>query len=325
MLCLSTPFNSTLRKRSIQNQINYLSNLIDRGYDDQLQRRFPEGKLFSNALLALSTIEYCNKTNKIDPQYSKIVDNCIARIQSKKSVEIFDQNLNPEYGMFYLGWSNLVYSTYLQSDLIAYSEIPDEVFTTSQEITHLLSQIQSDSLQILNTYAESNWPADNLVGILSIKDNRLQRQWTDLILQTSEHNSGLIHHVGGQPQHIRGSSTALITYCLSKMGYKEIRSYNESFHDQLIDKYLGIELVKEYHNGLNNMDVDSGPIIAGYGASATIMNIKTQASLDNPNAKITWAAMNAISLPINICGSKYLILKQEPMLDLFMLWASTEL
>ena len=73
------------------------------------------------------------------------------------------------------------------------------------------------------------------------------------------------------------------------------------------------------------MDVDSGPVLFGYGASATIMNIKTQASLKKPNAKITWAAIHLISLPINIFEKKYLILKKEPMLDFFMLWSSTEL
>ena len=73
------------------------------------------------------------------------------------------------------------------------------------------------------------------------------------------------------------------------------------------------------------MDADSGPVIFGYGASATIMNIKTQASLKDSKSKITWAAMNTIALPINIFKKKYYILKQEPMLDLFMLWGSTEL
>ena len=73
------------------------------------------------------------------------------------------------------------------------------------------------------------------------------------------------------------------------------------------------------------MDVDSGPVVLGYGASATIMNIKAQASLKSSKAKRTWAAMNIIGLPVNIFNRKFYIFKKEPMLDLFMLWGSVEL
>jgi hypothetical protein len=55
------------------------------------------------------------------------------------------------------------------------------------------------------------------------------------------------------------------------------------------------------------------------------MNMKTQASLGNQNSKITWAFFNALSFPLNILQSKYYIFQQEPMFDLFMLWAAVEM
>lgn len=55
------------------------------------------------------------------------------------------------------------------------------------------------------------------------------------------------------------------------------------------------------------------------------MNIKTQASLDQPGARMTWSWMNVIGVPVNLFGEKYYIFKQEPMLDLFMLWSAVEL
>ena len=73
------------------------------------------------------------------------------------------------------------------------------------------------------------------------------------------------------------------------------------------------------------MDVDSGPVVFGYGASATVMNIKTQASRGNPKAKSTFAAMNLLGLPIHLFNKKYYLLKKEPMYDLFMLWGLVEL
>ena len=118
ILCLITPYSKFLRNRSINNQISYLSKILDRGYDDELQRRFPEGKLFSNAILALSTIEYCEKNSKQNEKYAKIVDDCIKRIQSDRSVRVFNKDMIPKYGMFFNAWSNHVYSCYKNSRLI---------------------------------------------------------------------------------------------------------------------------------------------------------------------------------------------------------------
>ena len=325
LFCLITPFNKTLRNRSIQNQINYLSHILDVGYDDELQKRFPEGKLFSNCLLALSTIEYCNNYQLANDRYAEVVDNCIRRIQSKRALAVFDQNLNPKYGIFYQGWTNLVYSTYLNSPVYEFSKIQTLVQQESLHIESELEQLQADSLRTLETYNGSFWPADNLIGIASLENHDLQSDWIDLILETSEHESGLIHHVGSSKNRIRGSSSAMITYCLNKSNYSDIEDYNHKFKDIFVDSYMGIQLVKEYEDGSDRFDVDSGPILMGYGASATIMNIKTQASLSSAHAKVTWAAMNFISIPFNMFRRKYFLFKKEPMLDLFMLWASTEL
>ena len=325
LLCSITPYISSLKNRSIENQINYLSEILDEGYDNTLQTRFPEGKIFSNALLALSTIEYCDKNRISNEKYSKIVDNCVRRIQSKRAVSTFNERLNPKYGMFYNGWSNLVYSTYKKSDLFKYSEIQEQISRASNEIEDRITKTQKDSLRILDSYEETNWPADNMIGISSLSNDTLKIKWIEVLKKNAKHKSGLINHSSSNLSEIRGSSNALITYCLGKSNYQDIERYNEVFRSKFIDEYMGIQLVKENENGSNSMDVDSGPVVFGYGASATIMNIKTQASLGHRKSKATWAAMNTLALPINMFNKKYYLLKKEPMLDLFMLWGSTEL
>jgi hypothetical protein len=220
LLCLLTPFNKVLRNRSIGNQISYLSQILDKGYDDELQNRFPEGKLFSNSLLALSTIEYCEKYDVAHEQYSKIVDNCIKRIQSQRALEVFESNMNPKYGMFYNGWANYVYSSYKWSKLFNYSTIKENVIEQSDIIETRLISTQNDSLRILNTYSGLNWPADNFIGIISLRDKELQKRWVTKIFETAKHDSGLINHSGSDKSIIRGSSNAMITFCLSKIGYQ---------------------------------------------------------------------------------------------------------
>lgn len=324
-LCILTPYNSVLKNRSDKNQINYLSDIIDKGYDNTLQNRYPEGKIFSNALLALSTVEYCDNNQIFNEKYSKIVDNCIRRIQSKRAVQIFNESMIPKYGMFYNGWSNLVYITYKESQLFKYSKIQENVSEASNEIEVRITKTQNDSLRTLDSYSGTAWPADNMIGISSISNDTLQAKWIEVILNKAKHESGLINHISSNVSEIRGSSNAMITYCLGKSHYQDVDLYNEIYCSKLIDEYLGIQLVKENENGSNSTDVDSGPVVFGYGASATIMNIKTQASLGNEKSRITWAVMNTLALPVNIFNEKYYLMKKEPMLDLFMLWGSTEL
>ena len=56
IITLITPYNLFLQKRSIKNQITYIQSKMELGEDNVIQRRFPEGKIFSNALFALSII-----------------------------------------------------------------------------------------------------------------------------------------------------------------------------------------------------------------------------------------------------------------------------
>ncbi len=324
LLGVITPFNSILRTRSISNQIQYLSKELDNGYDEILQSRFPEGKIFSNAILALATIEYSKKVNIDQKTYAKIVDNCINRIHSDRATSKFDSLLNPKYGMFYNGWANYVYSNYVNSNLFNYSQIGELVNSESALIESRIISTLEDSLRMLESYKSAAWPADNMIGLLSIDKKKVQSNWLNFMLNSTKHKSGLIHHASNDGTIIRGSSSAMITFLLSKLQPKLASDYNDAYKEIFVNEYLGIQLVKENEDGSSYTDYDSGPIIFGYGASATIMNIKTQASFKCKKAKLTWGVMNTISMPIYFNSEKYYLLKREPMFDLFMLWASTE-
>lgn len=325
LVCLITPYSETLRNRSIRNQISYIDEIMKNEFDDTLQKRFPEGKVFSNAIFSLAVIEFCEKNKNCTNKYAEIIDSNIKRILSKTALQPFNANMNPKYGIFYNGWTQFVLKNYQNSDLFKYSKIKYKVKNQYSIIEQRLLTEQYDSLRILDSYLGSNWPADNFIGLLTIEDENIREKWINKIFETSEHESGLVNHAGSQKGTIRGSSQAMITYCLNEVGYNKIEDYNKDFKNILVDEYLNIQLVKENEDGSNTMDVDSGPVVFGYGASATIMNIKAQASINNGKHKFTWAAMNTISCPINVLGKKYYLLKKEPMFDIFMLWGSVGL
>jgi len=72
-------------------------------------------------------------------------------------------------------------------------------------------------------------------------------------------------------------------------------------------------------------DIDSGPIIFGYGSAGTVMNIKTQAALGNKRSAFTWGFLNTLGIPVRYKHQKYYLFKKEMMFDLFMLWGCTEI
>ena len=322
---LITPFNTYLRNRSIINQINYLSTKLNEGYDDELQNKFPEGKVFSNAILALSIIEYCDQNLNPDTKYAVIVDKCITRLLSEKTLSHFNPSVFPEYGIFYNGWTNYVFNKYKNSRLFEFSNIRDKVLLKSEIIEKRIENTLSDSIRILETYPGLSWPADNFIGLISLESDSIRELWLEMLINSTEHPSGLVGHYGGTEPTIRGSSGALITFCLAEIDNENINEYYTRYKEIFIDDIFGIQLVSENEDKTNEMDFDSGPVLFGYGASATIMNIKTQVTLHDRKSMNTWAFMNFNALPVNIFNRKYYLFQEEPMFDLFMLWACVEM
>ncbi len=112
-----------------------------------------------------------------------------------------------------------------------------------------------------------------------------------------------------------------LSYIDNDIALKTFYDYTGIFTQNI----LGISLVKENIGNNNSEDIDSGPVLFGYGSVATIMNCKTMATLNVIGAKSTWSLLNCLGLPINLFGKKYYLLGKEPMYDIFMLWIAVDL
>lgn len=324
VLCaLATPYVPTLHKRSIENQINYLNRQLVSGMDNDLQIRFPEGFVFANALFALSVLEYSEIVNKNDALYATYLDRTTNRLLSDRAKRSFSKDLELPYGAFYSGWTNLVLHKYRNSRLLDYSKIKDEVITANDSLEQLMLKAQVDSIHPIDSYFGSVWPGDNLACIASLpySADDLQKDWYASLQENSTCDSMLLDHFLRSSCELRGSSQALCHYFLSTIDREQAINSNERYRALFVEQVFGVELVKEYQ-GEGYMDVDSGPIVFGYGAVATIMNTKTQSSLQQGNYRWTWAWLNLAGVTVNLFGSKYYLAKKEPMFDLFMLWCS---
>ena len=316
-----------LRKRSIQNQINYLTNTLQSGQDSILQTQYPEGQTFSNAIFALALIEYSNKIELNKKIYSSTIDRCIINLLSASTKSHFHENLSPNYGAFYNGWSNYCLLKYINSSAFEYSSYQDYFSACHDSINQVLLMAQKDSIRVLESYTGASWPADNIVCIASLGDTNkeLKQDWTNLLIETSSIEGNLIHHYNPLPDELRGSSQALMLHFLSGVDSNLTNKMQKEFNTRMVNQFLGIQFVKEYEQDGQEADIDSGPIILDYGSVATIVNVKNSAKSSPINARTTWSFLNGLGVPINIFGNKFYLFKLEPIFDIFMLWTCVSL
>lgn len=275
--------------------------------------------MFSNCIFALSLIDHNEK------EYTPIIDRSLERILSGIATQFFPSQLPLEFGAFYNGWANYTLKKYINSELFESSKYKEKFITAHKRLSYNLIKLQSDSIQLIETYPNSIWPADNIVCISSLPKEQfeLKKKWLNLIQKKSTNELKLINHDHTNSSIARGSSQSLILYFLKELSEELSIESNEIFKENYQDRILGINFIKEFEMD-GEQDVDSGPIILGYGSVATIMNIKTQSKYALKE-HTTWNFLNLLGLPINLFGRKSYLFKKELMFDIFMLWAATSL
>ncbi len=325
-LNLCTGYSQVLLKRSINNQISYISQELQKGAGETLQQAFPEGMTFGHAIFSLSIIEARPSAVLSDQESAILIDHSILQLISEKNTQVYDKTLVPTYGAFYNGWTNFILKKYRESNSYEYSSIQRTVNKAYEDISKRIVDAQEEQVHLLDTYHSSIWPADNLMCIASLDTSHynLQKAWYHNLIDSSDNHRGLINHDAFQPKISRGSSLALAIYATSQFDNEPARKQNSIFYDNYLRRLLGLDLIKEYENG-GEMDADSGPILFNIGSVATIMNIKTQHSVNNLQLRLTWGFLNMLGLPLNLNGEKCYLFEQELMFDIFMLWTSVSL
>jgi len=290
------------------------------GLFDKQQNRYPEGKVFAYALFALAVIEQGAESDRTAIKRAQMVDASIRALMDKYTLDNFNEQLDPPYGAYYNGWTNLVLRRYLSSDLYQYSKKKELCRKSYQQICNRLISAKIKTSGLLETYTEGYWPADNIVAMTSLPDSStIKTSWANEILSIRDDSLGLILHGLDDRQLVRGCSQAMIQYFLTEYSYAENEKDYQVFSEAFVDDY-GVQFVREYSRGRSGKgDIDSGPLVLGYGSAATVMHVKT-GKRRGEKMNLTWGLMNLLGAPINIFGKKFYLFNQEPMFDLFMLW-----
>ncbi len=316
-LALLMPYSTYLKNRSIENQIEYL--VAERESAIELQTIYPEGYMFFNALLVLSIIEHSSKRLVQTEKYISVVDGILDDLISEKASKYFPKHQKLKHGAFYNGWVNFTLKKYLSSELMEYSINKQKLRKAYDSISNEIAQIQKEDIQVLETYPGANWAADNLICAVSLprKYGDIKQRWIKKLQTDSKAN--MINHDSRDLGKVRGSSQSLITYLLSEYDMEVAREEYAKFKNTFINTILGMQLVKEDLEDKSFSDIDSGPVLLGYGSVATIVNVKSASRIEK-RPKMTEGFLNLLGMPINIMGKKYYLFKQEKMFDVFMLW-----
>lgn len=181
----------------------------------------------------------------------------------------------------YLGYFNLVLGMErLLSPDSPYAALHDRISAT------LHRRLAASELLLLETYPHEVYPTDNsaLIGSLGLHDRATgQQTHAELLARVRERlieryidpQTGLLYQVihpeDGTPVDVgRGSGTACGAYFLSFYDRALARKLWNAVRAKQYGQLFGFGMIREYppgHEGLG--DIDSGPVILGYGVSAT--------------------------------------------------------
>ena len=326
------------RREDIILQMNFLEKeLKENDLGKRMQRLFPEGFVFANALYGLAWCELALSGEDESLRAKALEEALFAydEIDSNLGKSTFDSRLDPKYGIFYLGWRNYLLSKIFQVD--TNFEKHDQYRDVFEANCHAINEAISHSkTPFLQSYESLSWPADTFIAMASLANhdqvfkslyaNTIQ-EWTQDV-ENNLHSEGKIlpHRVdypdGKTLETPRGSSMSLMLRVLAEIDKEFANRQYQKFTENFVETTFGLPSIREYPKGEHGLgDVDSGPVIFGVGFSATLMSIGTLASFGDLNTSMSlYQTIHAFGFDQVSGSQKQYLFGQLPIADAFIAW-----
>lgn len=318
-------------------QLTFLRGALENGAGEAMQGLFPEGYFFLHALYGLAWVNQGlqNPAEREAAQSEALWT--LDRLDSPAGRAPFSPYSSPPYGVFYVGWQS-----WLRGGLIKLMGTrADAALITRYEAdcTALASAFAASSTPFLSAYPGQAWPVDNVVAIAALRlhDSLLPPRFSDSIERWEQAArlrldpaTGLLPHrvdpvTGTLLDGARGSSQSIIARFLPEIDPEWAQEQYAAFRRQFTATFLGVPAVREYPDGHGGLgDVDSGPLIGGITASATVVMLgAARLYQDTPYSDAVLQGIEAIGLPVAIGGAKRYALGLMPIGDAFLAWANS--
>jgi hypothetical protein len=332
-------YTAAEKKADIVLHLNYLeSELKNNNLGDRMQKIYPEGFVFANALYGLTWCELALSDSNDPALKEKAVREALYaynEINSDKAKSTFDRTLLPEYGIFYVGWKNYLLSKILSVDTtFAEHKIYSDMFASQCDV--ISGNIKGVLSPYLQSYSNQSWPVDMFVAMASLKNydkifipkyESDINDWLLTVKRRPDPATLMIPHkvdskTGRSVEGARGSSMSLILRMLTEINPEYAKEQYKLFENKFVSTTFGLPSVLEYPEGQKgSADIDSGPVIFGVGFSGTIVSVGTFSVLGfNELSDKQFKTINAFGFGLSAGGQKKYLLGKVPIADAFIAW-----
>ncbi|MEV6426572.1 hypothetical protein [Nocardia sp. NPDC051463] len=313
---------------TVISQLRFLRAELGSGAGEEMQGMFPEGYFFSHALYGLAWTDVARGDPPYREEALREARWALQRLGSPSGRAIFDARMRPAYGVFYAGWSSRLRGAVIE---LAGVEAPETAQFTA-DCAALAAAFDTDG-PFLAAYPGQAWPVDNVVAVAALRlhdrivGSRFEpviAQWLTSVRAQLDPATGLLpHRTIPVKEGARGSSQAVIQRFLPEIDAVWATQQYSAFRRLFVDTPLGLPGVREYPHGHNGAgDVDSGPLILGASASATVVTIgAARAHGDQTLAGPITGLGESLGIPVTLGDSKRYAFGALPIGDAFLAWS----
>lgn len=318
--------------RGVRAQLAWLERSLDPEAAAISGASFPEGELFYWEFMGLAWLDAA----EADPALRGEAD----RVARRALLEIDRVLENPPFrrmrswplrgGVCWFAGQNL-----LRARLIEVIGADDERARLHADSALLAHAFATSRTGVLEAHPGMSWPVDSLFGYRSllIHDRlfgtryfRTYDKWKASMLATLDRQTGLMPsflHLDGRPRDVpRGCALSWSLAVLPHLDPSFARSQWAAYKKHFFRCQGGLCLVREYPVGVDRAaDVDSGPVVAGFGMSATAFALAAaRAQGDLEVAESLRRVGELVGVPMTSWWGKRYLGGLIPMFDIFSAW-----
>jgi hypothetical protein len=319
-------------------ELRGLKDALTANEDLKMQQQYPEGYMFLNVIYSLA---WCNllegdKNGAFVKEGVAEIEKALQKINDSSGREPFSEELSPPFGSFYKGWSTYLLGRKLRLGQMTLDS-EEEVARFKQQCEEISRAIQEKVYPV--SYYGGAWPADVLVSVasLSLHDKLFEpkyaqtiHDWLKKVKKQFDVNGMIPHSVrpsDGRPiEKARGSSQALMLIFLRDIDEQLAGDQFRLFKEKFIDTKFGLTGIREYSKGEFGMgDVDSGPVIFGFGGAATIVGMQTLSLYGEYELSLKIRnTIEALGFPFANEDDKNYFFGMLPIADAFIAWSHSK-
>jgi hypothetical protein len=297
---------------------------------DAMQELFPEGRVFTLALYGLAWVDVGRGSSDGALRARSLAEarRALVLAEAPRSQAGFGEAGGLPHGIFYEGWT-----AHLRAGTLHLSGEDAARDTAFRAACGRLDAAFRSGGPFLDSYAGMAWPGDNAVGaaalascgtLLDARYTRTAQGWLRAALRHADPATGLLPHDAGLPNP-RGESVALMIRFIHEIDPAVAAAQYAGMERTFATRLVGLlPAVREYPRGVRGSgDIDSGPVILGVSAPASVVGIAAARMTGHHRAAADLRATpEVLGAPLQWRGRRSYAFGRLAVGDAFLAWSS---